>query len=124
MQTGVVRIVNQTRGTVLAEQAEVANTPFKRLKGLLGRQRLKQGEGLIIIPCSSIHTFFMRFSIDAVFLGKDGRVVALAESLPPTRLFGSLLKGKLVIELPCNTISQTKTSLNDCISMQESAKIN
>ena len=113
------RIINRTKNTLLADRAEVANTHFKRLKGLLGKEALKEGEGLIIKPCSSIHTFFMRFSIDAIFLDKNNSVVAIAESLPPSRFFGSLLKGKLVIELPLGTIARTNTIIGDELELRE-----
>ena len=112
------RIINETKGTVLADKAGVANTTFKRLKGLLGREILKDGEGLIIIPCSSIHTFFMRFSIDVVFLDRSNRVVAMVRSLPPARLFSSIFKGSLVIELPVGTLAKTNTEISDQIVLE------
>ena len=112
------RIVNVTKHAVLAEKAEVADTPSKRTKGLLGKNGLREGEGMLIKPCSSIHTFFMKFNIDVVFLGKGSRVVSLTESLPPSRLFGSLFKGKMVIELPPGTIAKTHTSIGDEIEVR------
>ena len=112
------RITNETKGTVLADRARVANTTLKRLKGLLGREALKDGEGLIIIPCSSIHTFFMRFSIDVVFLDRSNRVVAMARSLSPARLFSSMFKGNLVIELPVGTLTKTNTEISDQIVLK------
>jgi len=56
-----VKITNQTKNTVLAAHAAVADRLFKRIKGLLGKKGLGEGEALIIRPCNSIHTFFMRF---------------------------------------------------------------
>ncbi|MFH0867967.1 MAG: DUF192 domain-containing protein [Candidatus Woesearchaeota archaeon] len=115
----MVKIVNKTKNTILAEKAEIANTPLKRMKGLLDKVALEHGEGLIIKPCSSIHTFFMRFCIDVIFLDRNNRVVALTESLSPWRLFGSALKGRMVIELPSGTIAKAKTSINDTIEITE-----
>ncbi|MFH1622296.1 MAG: DUF192 domain-containing protein [Candidatus Omnitrophota bacterium] len=114
----MTKIVNKTKNIILAEKTEIADTPLKRMKGLLGKNNLNQGEGLIIKPCSSIHTFFMRFSIDVVFLDDYNEVTALTESLPPFRFFGSFLKGKIVLELPQGTIARTKTSINDKIEIQ------
>jgi len=111
------KIINSTKYTILAEKTEVANTPFRRLKGLLGRTSLEEGHSLVIKPCSSIHTFFMQFPIDVIFLDKDNKVAALAEALRPWRLFGAPLKGKLVIELPSGTITRTKTSKGDTIEI-------
>ncbi len=115
MANKIIRIINKSKNITLADRAEVADTPFKRLKGLLGRRALEQGEGLVIIPCNSIHTFFMRFSIDVAFIGKDDQVVAITHSLLPSRLFGAFLKGKLVIELPVGTLKKTNTTINDVI---------
>lgn len=117
MEAKIVKIINKTKNTILADSANIADTPFRRLKGLLGKKSLEQGKGLVIKPCNSIHTFFMKFSIDILFLGKEGQVIALAHSLPPSRLFGAFLKGVLVIELPAGTIKQTNTSINDKISL-------
>jgi len=109
------KIINKTKNTILAEKAEIADTPLSRSKGLLGRNGLEEGEGLIIIPCSSIHTFFMRFSIDAAFLDKNNIIVAMKSSLQPSRIFGSIFKGKLVIELSEGTLQRTKTEPHDVI---------
>jgi uncharacterized membrane protein (UPF0127 family) len=68
--------------------ATVADNPLTRLRGLLGRASLPAGEGLLIRPAPSIHTFFMRFAIDAVFLDADFRVLAVERSLRPGRLAG------------------------------------
>jgi len=61
------------KGRVLIENLEIADTFFKRLKGLLGRKGIKSNEGLLIIPCSDIHMFFMKFSIDIFFLKETGK---------------------------------------------------
>lgn len=117
MSSQTLRIINQTKGTILAQKAEIADTTLKRFKGLLGRTGLGESEGIVIVPCSSIHTFFMRFNIDVVFLDSQNRVVVMANSLPPWRLFSSFFKGKLVIELPTGTLVKTRTTLNDQIEL-------
>ena len=65
--------------------AEVARTFAERAKGLIGRSGLEPGKGLLIPGCNCIHTFFMRFAIDATFLGGDGRVVKVVRNIPPWR---------------------------------------
>ena len=112
-----VRVSNKTRGTVLAQKAKIANTPLLRLRGLLGRSFLDQGEGLIIEPCSSIHTCFMRFPIDVLFLDNNNKIVLLANNLPPWRLFGTLFKGKIALELPTGTVIKTETKVGDFIEI-------
>jgi len=113
-----MKIINQTKHSVLAERAEVADTPSSRAKGLLGRTGLDQGEALILDPCSSIHTFFMKFSIDVLFLDKQNKVVKIAKNLKPGRLFGTILKGKLCIELPVGIIDKTGTGKGDQIFLE------
>ena len=108
-------IVNKTRNVILADKAKIAHTPFSRIKGLLGRKGLEKGEGLIIKPCSSIHTFFMQFKIDVIFLDKENKVVAMAFSLPPARIFDTFFRGKLVIELPSGILEKTGTKVGDNI---------
>src|ERR671932_2659189 len=85
-------------GRVVCERCRVAKTPFARMRGLLGRRGLEEGECLLLRPASSVHTFFMRFPIDVVFLGRDGEVLKVAADLGPgktTRARGA----KAVVEL-------------------------
>lgn len=71
--------------TVLGVDAEVAETFAQRAKGLIGRRGLKPGTGLLITRCNCIHTFFMKFPIDAVFLDREGKVVKTVRGIPPWR---------------------------------------
>lgn len=73
---------------VVCERCEVADGPLTRLRGLLGRRALPPGEGLLLKPTPSIHTFFMRFTIDAVFLDAAMNVVAVRPDLAPWRIAG------------------------------------
>ena len=85
-------------GRTVCDRCSVADTFFPRLRGLLGRRGLAPGEGLLLRPCSSIHMFFMRFAVDAVFLDRDLRVVRVVPNLRPWRLAAS--KGaRSVLEL-------------------------
>jgi uncharacterized protein len=91
--------LKRENGDVVCDRCVVAASPFSRMKGLLGRSELRPGEGLLLRPASAIHTFFMRFPIDAVFLDRDWRVVAIAGDVAPWRTAGR--KGaKAVLELP------------------------
>jgi uncharacterized membrane protein (UPF0127 family) len=84
---------------VVCERCAVASTPFARMRGLLGRRGLDAGEGILLRPASSVHTFFMRFPIDVVFLGRDGDVLKIEPWLPPWRTAGAR-GAKTVVELP------------------------
>jgi uncharacterized protein len=86
-------------GSLVCERCAVAATPLSRLKGLLGRSELRRGEGLLIRPCSSVHTWFMRFPIDVVFLDRELRVVRVADRLAPWRTAAGR-KARAVLELP------------------------
>ena len=68
-------------------KAKVARTMFARMKGLIGTKSLPPGEGLLILHCNSIHTFFMSFAIDATFLDRDDRVVKTVRGIKPWRPF-------------------------------------
>jgi uncharacterized membrane protein (UPF0127 family) len=80
--------VRREDGRVVCERCRVAASPSSRLRGLLGRKGLETGEGLLLRPASSIHTWFMRFPIDAVFVDPDGTVVRIAGDLRPWRVAG------------------------------------
>ncbi len=109
-----LRVSNTTRKTVLATSMEVASTSSKRSKGLLGRQSLSDGEGLWICPCEAVHTFWMRFSIDLVYLDRKNRIRKLLSAVPPWRLSGCLLAHS-VLELPSGTIRETRTQRGDAL---------
>lgn len=75
------------RVLVCGVRAEVARSFFQRLRGLIGRRSMPPGEGMLILRCNAIHTFFMRFAIDATFLDRDGRVVKTVRNIKPWRPF-------------------------------------
>jgi uncharacterized protein len=103
---------NRTRESVLADAAEIADTSATRRKGLLGRGTLRPGEGLWIVPCGAIHTFFMRFPIDVVYLDRKKRVKKIRSGVTPWRLSGCLTAHS-VLELPAGAISRSGTRRGD-----------
>jgi hypothetical protein len=94
------RVLNQTRGTVVAHRVRTAGSVWSRLLGLMFRSSLGQDEGLLIAPSSSVHTAFMRFPIDVVFIDRSNRVVKVASSLRPFRFAGVLRPQLSALELP------------------------
>jgi uncharacterized protein len=106
-------IVNRTRGdSVVCAHTEVADNVWKRLRGLLGRASLAQGEGMLFRGESSIHSAFMRFRFDAVFMDRELRVVGLAEDIPPWRARAA--KGaRIILELGAGEISRTGLAIGD-----------
>ena len=86
-------------GNVVCEHCLLAETALARLRGLLGRSGLSSGEGMLLRPAASIHTAFMRFPIDAVFLDRENRVVKVAAELAPWRA-AACRGSRTVLELP------------------------
>ncbi|HEY1648145.1 MAG TPA: DUF192 domain-containing protein [Terracidiphilus sp.] len=113
---GRLKVVNATRGTVIATRLEVAASGKTRRKGLLGRDGLDTGEGLWIIPCESVHTFFMRFPIDLVYLDRENRIRKVRERVGPWRL-SACLSARSVLELPAGTIRATETQRGDTLEL-------
>lgn len=84
------------------ERIETADSYFKRLKGLMSRKNLPKGCGLLLTKCGQIHTCFMRFPIDVVYLSDDFRVLDIQSALPPWRV-GRFVRGaRHVLEMPPN----------------------
>jgi hypothetical protein len=110
----LLRVSNQTRGTVLAARIEVADTGAKRNKGLLGRSGLEAGGGLWIVPCQSVHTFFMKFPIDLVYLDRKNRIKKVCDSVPAWRM-SVCLSAHSILELPAGTIRGTQTQAGDTV---------
>ena len=112
------RITNQTRNSVLATQAEVANTFWSRGRGLMGRAMLPEGGGLILYPTSNIHMFFMRFAIDVVFVNRNFEVVGVRERFPPWHPFAGSLQARYTLELPVGMIAASQTQLGDVLAFE------
>lgn len=112
------RMVNLSTGRVLAERLEVAKGAVSRLVGLLARRRFEDDEGLVIPRCGAIHTWFMRFPIDVVFL-RGGRVIRVVEALPPWRLIAAL-RSDAVVELPAGTMARNRVAVGDVLKIEES----
>ncbi len=107
-----IRVRNRDRGTVLADAADVADTSEKRRTGLLKHTELKPGTGLWISPCESVHSFFMKFAIDVVYLDRGKRVKKVRRSMVPWRM-SACLTARSVLELPVGTIQASETQEGD-----------
>ncbi len=108
-----MKIINKTKNTILAEEVMVADTPFSRMKGLLGNKEFSKGKAVLIRPCNSIHTFFMRFPIDVLFVDRGNRIIKAISTIKPFRLTPIYLKANFTVELPSGTIQATSTQEND-----------
>ena len=99
------RLHNITRNTLLGDAIDLANTSRKRRIGLLEHVRLNAGEGLWIVPCESVHTFFMKFALDLVYLDRTHIVCKTVANVPPWRMSMCFLAHSIV-ELPAGSIEQ------------------
>ena len=114
-----VRVENVTRGTTLGERIRVASSAMDRTVGLLGTPEVKPGEGLWIERSPSIHMFFMPYAIDAVFVGKDGRVTKIAHNLKPWRVVWWARGARDCLELPAGAAALSGTQVGDALSLVE-----
>ncbi len=115
----MARLVHVASGAILAERLEIARTTPDRMRGLLGRERLSPGGGMLIERCSSIHTFFMRFPIDVIFLDGAGTARKVSREVGPWRLrwaFGA----QAVAELPAGTLDRMPVAAGDALRIEDS----
>ena len=108
---------NLTRNVVLAEGAEVADTSAKRRTGLLKHTHLEPGDGLWIVPCESVHSFFMKFAIDVVYLDRKQKIKKVRREMAPWRISGCLTAHS-VLELPAGTLAETGTQAGDQLEIK------
>jgi uncharacterized membrane protein (UPF0127 family) len=109
---------NLRNGKELSNNVALADSLLKRMKGLLGRKEMLNGEGLWIKPCISVHTFFMKFPIDVLFLDKRNRVIAAIRNIQPHRLTWIYPNAVSVLELPAGMLQITDTRIGDEIKIQ------
>jgi hypothetical protein len=111
------RAINQTKGTVVAQEVRFARSIWSRFLGLMGQRSLPEGQALLLEPCSSIHCMFMRFPIDVIFLDREGRVVKVAPGVRPWRMAAA--KGaRSALELPAGLAARSQTEAGDKIIIE------
>jgi uncharacterized membrane protein (UPF0127 family) len=113
-----VYVYNLTKETFLAFRVKVADGVLSRLVGLLGRNSLKPECGIWIVPCNSIHTIGMRFTIDVVLLDKNFKVVGLRELVRPFSITRPNLRAESILELPAHTIFKSRTEVGDQLQIE------
>jgi uncharacterized protein len=107
-------------GRILATHLNGAFDSATRKKGLLGREGLASGEGLVIAPCGGVHTFFMRFAIDVLFVARDGRVVKVHRAVKPWRL-ALAVRAFCAIELPAGVTAASGIRAGDRVALVAAA---
>jgi hypothetical protein len=112
-----VRVIAERAAATLAT-AGVADDPVSRMVGLLRHRSLARGDGLVIEPCSMVHTWFMRFAIDVLFLDRAGTVVASVDTLRPFRMAWGGWRARITIELPAGTLRGAGVGAGERIRME------
>jgi uncharacterized membrane protein (UPF0127 family) len=110
-RTNVVVLVNQD-STVVCERCAVADRMLARMRGLLGHKDFPAGDGILLRPCPSVHTLFMRFPIDVVFLDREGEVLKIVENLKPWRTAGAR-RAHSALELPAGEAARVGVAVGD-----------
>ena len=108
--------LRRTDGTIVCERCTVADNPLRRMKGLLGRDGLESGEGLLLRPASAVHTYFMRFPIDVVFLDAALVVVGISDDVDPWRAT-SRRGAKAVLELRAGESARRGLAVGDRLEL-------
>jgi hypothetical protein len=111
-----VATLRRDDGTIVCERCTVAESSLTRLRGLLGREGLEPGEGLLLRPASAVHTYFMRFPIDVVFLDRALVVVGISDGVDPWRA-ASRRGAKAVLELPAGESSRRGLAVGDQLTL-------
>lgn len=112
-----LEIINITQNVTMAEKVEVAADWLPRFLGLMNRAELPEGHSLVLYPCNSIHTCFMRFNIDVLFVDNEGFIIHIMQNMAPFRFSPIIRKARFVIELPAHTVKFSGTALNDRLNL-------
>lgn len=112
-----MKVYNSSKNIIIADDVKVAKNLFTRSVGLLSRSYISSDEGLVIKPCCSIHTFFMKFTIDVLFVNKKNEIIAVYQSVVPNRILPIHLTSSYVIELSTGQILDKKIEIRDIIQL-------
>lgn len=112
-----MKLLNSSKNLILVNNLEKAESLYSRLKGLLGRPSLSSDSALWIDQCTSIHTFFMQFSIDVVFIDHSFKVKKIANDVRPWRVVGPVWGAKSVIEFAKGTVAQRQVEVGDQLNV-------
>jgi hypothetical protein len=119
MAMRTVRVLNTTKGTVLGERIDVAESSVSRIVGLLGKSGLAPATGLLIMPSQAVHSIGMRFPIDVLFLDRHWKVVHAQPSMVPYRFSGLHWRARSVLELPVGAIARSRTAAGDELGIED-----
>ncbi|MGE5629001.1 MAG: DUF192 domain-containing protein [Solirubrobacterales bacterium] len=114
-----MKLVNEISKKTISENLIRADNYYKRLKGLMFTDNLPENQALHIIPCNEVHTFFMKYNIDVLYIDKNNKIISMDEELKPGKI-GRFVKGSnSVIELPPGKIKKECIEVGQVLSFSE-----
>lgn len=113
-----VGIYNATRGDALARRVMLADTWWTRLRGMMGRPEPRAGEGMLLVPCRSVHMYWMKYPLDVAFLAPDGRIVAAYHGLAPSRRSKRHGDANRALELKAGTLAAKRAEVGDRLELR------
>ena len=116
-----MRIENRTRKTLLGFDVRLVPGWWGRLRGYIGHSEPSPGEGILLIPCDGVHTFWMKFDLDVVFLDHHGMVLEVIRSLRPWKWTRRVKGARSVLEMPAGMIDRSGTQVGDLLAWWDPA---
>lgn len=111
-----MKLINKETNTIISLNLQIADTYFKRLKGLMFTKELSAQNSLQIIPCKEIHTFFMNYNIDVLYLDSNNKIISIDENLKPCKIGKLVINAKYIIELPDGKIKENDIKVGQTVS--------
>ena len=110
-----MKVRNKTKNSIIVEKAIMADTFWRRLVGLMGKAELGDNSGLILTPCNSVHTMFMRFPIDVIFLNHKLEILLIKQDLRPWSISPIVAGAQYVLEVNAGKALEGRTEVGDTI---------
>lgn len=110
-----MKAINKRTNQVIATNIIEANTFLTRLKGLIGKKELTDNDGLLLIPCNQVHTYFMNFPLSIWFLTEESQLIHAIDCLDVGILSEKVKSAYMVLELPAYSLTSTGTEIGDII---------
>jgi uncharacterized membrane protein (UPF0127 family) len=120
-RSSTFKVVRAKDNLTVVPNCGIAKTPWSRIRGLLGKSELAPGHGLMIDPCNQVHTFFMQFPIEVIFLSSKNEILKMSH-LPPWRISSLVWKARRVLEIPSGTIANQKLGVGDQLEVVSCSK--
>lgn len=114
----MVGVWNATRGAALARRVMLADTWWTRLRGMMGRPEPAADEGMLLVPCRSVHMYWMKYPLDVAFLAPDGRIVATYHGLAPSRRSKRHGDANRALELKAGTLAAKRAEVGDRLELR------